>query len=135
MTTAAWTGKRALVVEDNALVSIMMQDMLEELGCAISGIAGALDEAIGMAADLDCDFAILDLNIDGEVSYPVADALAARGIPFIFATGYSSSKLPDRFASACRIGKPFVMAELERAMGETLLRPAQPGNNIPEARQ
>lgn len=116
-------GLRTLVVEDNALLSMMLQDMLRDIGCTITGAASDMAQAMAMAQGLELDFAILDLNIEGDVSYAIADVLAARGVPCLFATGYAPTSLPGRFQSAAIIAKPFLAEELSLVMSQVLARP------------
>ena len=113
-------GLRTLVVEDNAMLSMMLQGMLRDMGCEIVGSAASVDEALELGRTLALDFAILDLNIDGEASYPVADVLEARGIPCLFATGYALSSLPERFTPHAAIAKPFMVEELRGALRRLL---------------
>jgi CheY-like chemotaxis protein len=115
-----WHGKRALVVEDEAMVSMLLEDMLADIGCVVAGSASRLAQALVLAGSLDIDFAILDLNLNGELSHAVADALQGRGVPFIFSTGYGPKALPPRFRDAPTIGKPFHLQELEGAIGDAL---------------
>ena len=98
---------RILVVEDEAAISILMEDMLLDLGVEMVGPASRLDSALQLAREADFDAAILDINIAGVQSYPVGDVLRGRGIPVIFATGYGSSILPERFKSCPILHKPF----------------------------
>jgi DNA-binding NtrC family response regulator len=98
---------RVLVVEDEAAISILMEDMLADLGIEIVGPASRLNPALQLARGADLDAAIVDINIAGVQSYPVADVLRSRGVPVIFATGYGSSVLPDRFKSCQILQKPF----------------------------
>ncbi|MBM1172232.1 response regulator [Microvirga arabica] len=98
---------RVLIVEDEAAISILMEDMLSNLGIEIVGPASRLDPALQLAREADLDAAIVDINIGGVQSYPVADVLCSRGIPVIFATGYGSSVLPERFKSCPILQKPF----------------------------
>lgn len=90
---------RVLIVEDEAAISILMEDMLLDLGIEIVGPTPRLDPALQLACEADLEAAILDINIGGVESYPVADVLHSRQIPVIFATGYGSSVLPERFKS------------------------------------
>jgi DNA-binding response OmpR family regulator len=90
------------------------------MGCIVAGTASRLVEAQGLAASLGIDFAILDLNLNGELSYPVADLLRGRGIPFVFSTGYGPKALPPRFQGVRSLGKPFHQHELERAVADVL---------------
>jgi DNA-binding NtrC family response regulator len=98
---------RVLIVEDEAAISILMEDMLADLGVEIVGPASRLAPALQLAHEADLEAAILDINIAGVQSYPVADVLRSRGIPVIFATGYGSSVLPERFKSCPVLHKPF----------------------------
>ncbi len=96
-----------LFVEDEALVSMLIEDMLLDLGIEVVGPAAKMDEALVLARDADIQAAILDINIGGQLTYPIADILQARGIPVIFATGYGSSALPERFRGTPTLHKPF----------------------------
>ena len=98
---------RVLIVEDEAAISILMEDMLLDLGIEIIGPASRLDPALQLAREADFDAAILDINIAGTQSYPAADVLRSRGTPVIFATGYGSSVLPEHFKSCQILQKPF----------------------------
>jgi CheY-like chemotaxis protein len=107
----AW---RVLVVEDEFLVAADIALMLEELGCHPIGPIGDLEAAVRAAADEPLDAALLDVNLHGRSAIPVADALAARGVPFVFCTGYDA-RLP-RHGDAPRLAKPFQTRELRRAI-------------------
>ena len=97
---------RVLVVEDEGLVAMMLEDLLEDLGCEIAGSVGSVRAALEWVGDGGAaDFALLDVNLAGEAVFPVADALTARGVPFAFATGYGEDHDP-RFKDAPLLGKP-----------------------------
>ena len=119
------SGQRVLVVEDEAMVSMMLEDLLEEMCCVVAGTAARLDHALRQAETSDIDCAILDLNLDGQLTYPVADILMLRGTPFIFLTGYGHSALPERYQKVPTLHKPFFPQELERWLA-TIVRPASP---------
>src|SRR5579875_3519458 len=85
-------GKRALVVEDEPRVAMMVEDLLRDLGCEVVGLATRVDEATAKAETLSFDIALLDVNLGDKQSFPVAEAIAARGLPFVFTTGYSASR-------------------------------------------
>ena len=100
-------GKRLLVVEDEWLVSLMVQEMAQELGCEIAATAARLDEAIRLAEETAFDILVLDLNLDGQHSFEVARIARRRGKPVLFASGYSTPILPPEFSGARLLQKPF----------------------------
>ena len=105
-----------LVVEDEVLVALMISEMLEELGCAVAGSAGTLSDARALVESKPIDGAILDLNLGGEPVYPLAETLAAKGVPFVFLTGYGAGGIDPRFAGTPTISKPFHPSALEKAV-------------------
>jgi len=118
-------GKRILVVEDEALIAVMVEDMLIEMGSEVVGPAATIEQALALARAEQLDGAVLDVNVRGERIDPVADALAARGVPMLFATGYGEVKLGSG-AAATVIDKPYTQDKLARglaaAMGGAALR-------------
>ena len=86
--TTQLAGLRVLVVEDEMMVSMLIEDMLSDLGCAVVGPASRLDEAMQLASSADLDCAVLDVNLGGQPIFPHDDLLRERGRPFAFATGY-----------------------------------------------
>lgn len=115
-------GLRMLVVEDEAVIAMLVEDMLSEMGCTEVDIAGTVEQGLRLAGPGEpaIDAAILDVNIDGEKVFPVADALAARGVPFIFATGYGSAGLDPRYENRPVIAKPFRREALEKSLASAL---------------
>jgi CheY-like chemotaxis protein len=112
--------RRVLVVEDESLVSMMIEDMLGDLGCVVVGPVASAARAAALIEREAIDCAVLDVGLaDGPV-FPLADALAARGVPFIFATGYFSGALDRRYAAVPLVGKPFDVGELKRAIDAAL---------------
>jgi CheY-like chemotaxis protein len=109
-------GRRALVVEDEIMVAMYVEDLLTELGYEVAGLATSLDQALPLAERGEFDFAVLDINLAGQTSFPVADALRARGIPFLFASGYSSRGVNEAYRDAVRIQKPFLSRDLAQAI-------------------
>jgi CheY-like chemotaxis protein len=99
--------KRVLIVEDEAMISMLIEDMVIDFGYRVVGPAARLDHALTLALQAEIDLALLDINVDGSVVYPVADVLRFRGIPFIFATGYDFRTLPQRFKGNPTLSKPF----------------------------
>jgi len=108
--------ERILVVEDEAIVAMLLEDMLAELGYEVVGPVTRLDRALDLARGAAIDAAVLDVNINGRDTYAVADALCAREIPFIFATGYGARELAERFRGRPVTQKPFQRDDLERAL-------------------
>lgn len=109
--------RRVLVVEDEVIVGMLLEDMLAELGCEVVAISTHLDEALGLARRLDIDFALLDINLDGHQSFPVADLLRERGVPFLFATGYGAKILQPPYSDTPTLQKPFQLEDLRRMVG------------------
>lgn len=107
-------GRRILLVEDEALVAIMMKDVLDDLGLAVVGPHGTLAQALAAARRDQVDGAILDLNLGGEAVYPVADVLTLRGVPFIFVTGYGATTIDRRYAHVPVLEKPIDPAALKQ---------------------
>jgi two-component sensor histidine kinase/DNA-binding response OmpR family regulator len=103
---AVMPGKRLLLVEDEALTGMMMSDMLTELGFEVIGPFGRVADAMAAVGREDFQAAVLDVNLDGEMVYPVADAVLARGVPFVFVTGYSAEGIDRRFAQVPVLQKP-----------------------------
>lgn len=111
---------RILVVEDEAPVALQLEDMLTELGSAVVGPASRVRQALQLLEDQPVDAAVLDLNIAGELVYPVAEALEAKGLPYILATGYGVSDLAEPYRSRVVLEKPFLRRDLLRAMQAVL---------------
>src|SRR5674476_629764 len=106
------SGRRVLVVEDEMMVSWLLEDMLAELGCLVVGPAGSVKQALAMIDAGAIDVAVLDVNLNGEMSYPIADALGARGVPFVFVTGYAKDRILDGYRVFPVLQKPFHRSEL-----------------------
>ena len=110
-----------LLVEDEVMIRMMVADMLEELGYVIAGESGDIDEGIRLVQAIDFDIAILDVNVNGRVITPVAEAVQMRGLPFVFATGYGAQGLPEKFRDRPTLQKPFQIETLARTI-ETVLK-------------
>ena len=113
-------GLSVLVVEDESLVYFLIEDMLIELGCATVWRAADIATALSLLQDRRPELAILDVNIGGEASYPVATRLDDLGIPLVFSTGFGRSGLPPAWQGRPVLEKPFNMAGLVAALGEAL---------------
>ncbi|CAO3425198.1 response regulator [Azospirillum doebereinerae] len=105
-------GCRILVVDDEFLVALLVEDVLQALGCEVIGPASRIPNAVSLAQKEPLDFAILDVNVAGEKIFPVAEILSERRIPFIFLTGYGRPGLDGRFPEAPVLQKPFREADL-----------------------
>ena len=99
-------GNRLLLVEDEALVAMALKDMLTELGFEVVGAFNKVTEALAVVTNQDVNAAVLDVNLGGELIYPVADSLVAKGVPFVFITGYGAEAIDGRFASYRVLQKP-----------------------------
>jgi DNA-binding response OmpR family regulator len=107
---------RVLVVEDEAMIAMLVEDMILDFGSEVVGPATQMDEALRLARQGELDAAILDINVGGAVVFPVAEVLRERGIPFIFATGYGATGLPPRFLNSATLPKPFNYENLADAL-------------------
>jgi two-component sensor histidine kinase len=109
---------RVLLVEDEALIGMMMVDILAELGYSVIGPVTNVAEATAAAERRDFDNAILDINLRGELVYPVADILISNGVPFLFVTGYSAERIDKRYANIPILQKPLQKKELQSAFAK-----------------
>lgn len=115
MASKAYAGSRVLVVEDEVLIGMVLEDILDMLGCRLAGYATSLTEAV-VAAGTELDLAILDVNLGGDSSFGLADELRARGVSVIFATGAAADSLPDRFRDCAVLETPYTFASVEAAL-------------------
>jgi CheY-like chemotaxis protein len=114
-------GIRVLVVEDDAMICLLLEDILVELGCEIIGPACDIVRAADLARrHSGIDVAILDVNLAGQLVFPVADILAQRGVPFLFATGMGAEGLPPVWQGYQTVQKPMTIAQLATALGHSL---------------
>lgn len=120
------TGAPASIflVEDEPMIRMLVVEMLEAIGYRVMAEAGDMTAALGLARTIECDLAILDVNIDGHPISPVAELLRTRQIPIIFATGYDSSSLPEIYRGLPALQKPFQIETLEQII-RAVLRQAQ----------
>ncbi len=109
-------GLRVLVVEDEAAISMLLEEMLFDFGCEVAGLAVRVSEAMKAIKSDKPDMAILDVNLAGEAVYPVADALRKRGVPFVFSTGYGRGGLPESYREFPVLQKPFMQNDLQAQM-------------------
>jgi CheY-like chemotaxis protein len=120
MTAKRPAGSTVFLVEDEVMIRMMVADMLQELGYSVAAEAGEINEAIRLAQSAEFDLAILDVNVNGKVISPVADLISARNLPFIFATGYGSSGLPEEYRDRPALQKPFQIETLARVIDNTM---------------
>jgi CheY-like chemotaxis protein len=106
MPDASSRSARILVVEDEYLLAEALADALTALGAQVIGPVAGLAEALDLAADAAIDGAVLDINLRGEMVFPLADALAARNVPYVFATGYGHETIPERYQGVPALSKP-----------------------------
>jgi DNA-binding NtrC family response regulator len=106
------SGRRILAVEDDMLIRLTLEDMLAELGCGSVSTAATIDQALDLINVRVFDAATLDVNLAGANSYAVADALAARGVPFVFTTGYDTQFLSAGYRERPILKKPFAYEDL-----------------------
>jgi DNA-binding response OmpR family regulator len=111
---------RILIVEDEMLVAMLIEDTVMDLGHEVVGPAMRLETALQAASLETIDFAILDINLAGKMSFPVADKLVERGIPFMFASGYGAAGLDERYRDAPVLQKPFAAHHLEASLRPVL---------------
>jgi CheY-like chemotaxis protein len=120
MTASQPTGGSVFLVEDEVMIRMMVADMLEELGYSVAAEAGDINEAVRLAETTEFDIAILDVNVNGKVISPVAEVVAKRGRPFVFATGYGAQGLPEEFRDRPTLQKPFQMETLAQVLANAL---------------
>jgi CheY-like chemotaxis protein len=108
------------LVEDEALIRMMLADMVEELGHRVIAEAGNVAEARSLAETEDYDLAILDINLQGINVRPVAEAIAARSLPLLFLSGYGSAGLPEGFEGAPVLSKPCTSELLKNKIDSVL---------------
>ena len=109
------------------MVAMLVEDTLTDLGCVVVGVAGTVAEGLAVVGSggVALDGAVLDVNVGGEKVFPVANALAARGVPFLFATGYGTAGVAAWYADTRVIAKPFRPRVLEDALAATFARAAR----------
>jgi DNA-binding NtrC family response regulator len=107
---------RILVVEDEAMISMLLEDMVLDCGGELVGPVARFDDALVLAHKAEFGVAVLDLNLNGTLSYPIAEVIRERGIPVIFATGYGADGVPDRFRDCPTLQKPFSQQDFAEAV-------------------
>jgi CheY-like chemotaxis protein len=109
-------GLRVLLIEDEVVIAMTAEDMLEEIGCVVAAQASTFNEALDTASRDDFDIALLDVNLNGVMSLPVARLLREQGKPFVFTTGYGNVGLEDEFGDVQVVSKPYTIRTLASAI-------------------
>ncbi len=109
-------GCKVLVVEDEMMIAMLIEDMLEELGCELIGPASKVERALELIASETIEIALLDVNLDGQATDAVAYELQRKGIPFVFATGYGATGVPKQHNDRTVLQKPFQKRDLAIAL-------------------
>ncbi len=119
--TQALEGRTILVVEDESLVAMLLETILEDMGCTPLGPVSTVEEALKVVAgDAPFDGALLDVNVAGKEVFPVAAALKERGVPFVFSTGYGEGGLPEEWRGQPTLQKPFTEDAVQQALMKAL---------------
>jgi CheY-like chemotaxis protein len=111
-------GRSILIVEDEPLIAMMLEDFLDSLGHKVAATCETVADALARVGQGGFDIAIIDVNLNGERVWPVADRLAARGVPYILATGGHIEPPPPEHAAAPVLSKPFTLDAIEPALAE-----------------
>ena len=116
------SGRNILIIEDEMLILMMIEDMLADLGCESISVASKIGQATTLIDDQVFDAAMLDMNLNGIESYPIADALAAHDVPYFFSTGNSLTNVKDGYRDQDVLKKPFTFEQLSNMLSRSLLR-------------
>jgi len=111
-----FSGKRVLIVEDEYLVAMDTRRALEKAGATVVGPASNVDDGLTLVRSQKIDAAILDINLDGDMVFPIADLLDEMNIPFVFASGYNPSQIPGKYSGYVLCEKPTELGHIARAL-------------------
>lgn len=115
--TDIFSGRRVLIVEDESLVAMLLETILADLGCDVVGPESNIEDGLNVASGTaPLDAALLDVNVAGQEIFPVAEALKARGVPFVFSTGYGEAGLPEHWRGNPTVQKPFTEGAIREAL-------------------
>jgi len=115
-------GRSILIVEDEPLIAMMLEDFLDSLGHTVAATCETVADALARVGQGGFDIAIIDVNLNGERVWPVADRLAAAGVPYVLATGGHIEPPPPEHAGAPVLSKPFTLDAIEPALSEACRR-------------
>lgn len=107
---------RILLIEDEVVIAMTAEDMLEEMGCHVAAQASSFNDAMAQAIAGDFDLALLDINLNGTMSLPIAHKLREAGKPFVFTTGYGNVGIEDEFGDVTVVTKPYTIRSLSSAI-------------------
>lgn len=113
------SGLKVLIIEDEAMIAMLLEDLLCDLGCEVVATASRYEDALAKASTLTPDVALLDVNLDGKLSLPIAATLGERKVPFVYATAYGAA-MPEDAPPGPILSKPFGLSELKHALGEIM---------------
>ena len=116
MSTTALVGQRILVVEDDYMIARGIHDELEQAGATVVGPVPSVRKALRLIDSEQIDAAVLDVNLGEEASFPIAEALEARAVPFLFCTGYNSGDIPEEWQRAMIVLKPLAISSVEQLL-------------------
>lgn len=111
-------ANRVFIVEDEFMLVMLLEDLLPTLGYSVAGSARSVEQALTDLQANEIDLAVVDVNLAGTESFPVADALRERGIPFLFTTGYGQQGMPARFADTPVLAKPYRRHDIQAALAQ-----------------
>ena len=115
--TDIFSGRRVLIMEDESLVAMLLETILADLGCDVVGPESNIEDGLNVASGTaPLDAALLDVNVAGQEIFPVAEALKARGVPFVFSTGYGEAGLPEHWRGNPTVQKPFTEGAIRDAL-------------------
>ena len=120
MINSGLAGLRVVIVEDVSLVTMLLEDLLVEWGCAVVAIVSELEGAEEKLTSIAFDLVVLDINLNGAHTFGIAQWLTRRRIPFVFSTGYPAAGIPEKFRQVPLVGKPFERNELQLALVSSL---------------
>lgn len=132
MVQAPFAPLRFMILDDEIIVALDVEHMLTDLGHCVVGTANRMDGGMKIAQESDLDMAILDINVRGVLSFPIAEILRSRGVPVIFASGYGQRGLIDAFRDAHVLTKPFDMDGLARIVAQARGSPTRQGPQNPQ---
>lgn len=112
-----------MIVDDESLITMYLESLLMDLGHTVVASAARVEKALQLAKTANIDLAILDINVAGVLSFPVADVFRARGIPFFFTSGYGTSEPNDAYSDEFILKKPYFLNELKHAITHVLSAP------------